>query len=564
LTPPVSLRSPGGELRSPGAREHWSKTKEFQRRSLLARRALASVTGVEICKFKRVKLAESAPAWWTMPAAAAKAASDFERRHASLLAHAEHKLQLLESRGRRDDMVDERHFAKSVVDLERNRYFVPERASVLEGIAAQHQAKVWRLEESIWAPRAKWCDAKDFYDHEEFRRRRLDLDWLRLLERQNMAKEIVRMDDTNAIDLDGDGVADEVGEVREALWQFHEMHSAIFAHYASSAVGSDIQTMSFNAWNAFVGDFGLASAKSKHCKSADLDRIFITVDTRSRFAAGHKSEASTKGIFARKELDRTEFLAALIHVAIAKYILQGSLADVSDALVKLFAVDMSPRLDPLLFAEPNAFRAAHCYIESVDAPLRRHEAVLRHIFSGIPKIGLDASARAALSKSAKFPSLGPLVTLENWMNFLRALRVFDVDVAEREGQLCFCSARMGVVDGEAGKGLVKATSLPFEGFLEALCRLSTLKALPFKVDILAASAEDAGTFMLNLKATDLAAYNQLLQSRGSSWPGTPTGQPIGKCVEHLVLLIIRSIEADSALARVLLPPRGRLSLSPKK
>ena len=73
---------------------------------------------------------------------------------------------------------------------------------------------------------------------------------------------------------------DEVAEVAEVLWAFHSTHAALFAHYAASA-GSDLQTMTFNGWLTFVNDLHLDASKSKFCKAADLDRIFIAVDARS-------------------------------------------------------------------------------------------------------------------------------------------------------------------------------------------------------------------------------------------------------------------------------------------
>ena len=225
-----------------------------------------------------------------------------------------------------------------------------------------------------------------------------------------------------------------------------------------------------------------------------------------------------------------------------------------DAIAKLFAVDLCPRLDAKLFAEPNAFRTTHCYLEQVDTPLRRHEEVLRSIFAGIPRVGLDDVARAKLQQQmGRYPKLGGLISLPSWMGFLRALQLFDVDLAERDAQLAFGAARMAVVDGESDKGQLKDTMLPFEGFLEALCRLSVLKALPTREEVISADFADAGHFLLDLKASDLGSYNKLLKTRGSEWPGEVKTQPMGHCVEHLVQLMVRSIEVDAALARVLLP-----------
>lgn len=247
-------------------------------------------------------------------------------------------------------------------------------------------------------------------------------------------------------------------------------------------------------------------------------------------------------------MDRVEFLAALVHVAIAKYVSPAIITDVSDSLAKLISVDIAARLEASgsVFAESNAFRVERCYIEEVDGSLRRHEKALRSIFHGLQVEGLA-------SPTSRWPSLGQVIDLSTWMDFLRSLELFDVDVAEREGQMAFAAARMMVVDGEKDKGQAKDTHLNFEGFLEALCRLSVLKALPTDVEIAKADMADAGEYLRHLKANDPAAYAHLLKSRGSAWPGEPTLQPMGRCVEHLIRLIIATIAADDHLAKTLLP-----------
>ena len=46
--------------------------------------------------------------------------------------------------------------------------------------------------------------------------------------------------------------------------------------------------------------------------------------------------------------------------------------------------------------------------------------------------------------------------------------------------------------------LLQENNLPFEGFLEALCRLSMLKALPTDAELEETGCSDAGVFMQRL------------------------------------------------------------------
>lgn len=67
----------------------------------------------------------------------------------------------------------------------------------------------WTLPPSIWGGRAKWCDARDFYDNDEVTFKRLSNDWKVAL-RLGVVKLIMQYDDDASVDEDGDGVPDEV------------------------------------------------------------------------------------------------------------------------------------------------------------------------------------------------------------------------------------------------------------------------------------------------------------------------------------------------------------------
>lgn len=51
---------------------------------------------------------------------------------------------------------------------------------------------------------------------------------------------------------------------------------------------------------------------------------------------------------------------------------------------------------------------------------------------------------------------------------------------------------MAVIDSRTKKGSDKENNLPFEGFMEALCRLSVLKALPTDAELAETGCSDAG------------------------------------------------------------------------
>ena len=101
--------------------------------------------------------------------------------------------------------------------------------------AAAPRRSTWSLETSIWAPRVKHCDAAWFYDTPSVKRRMFEADWqaAHTANRNALLKFILRHDDDAGVDLDGDGVPDEVQETAEALWEVHDLLYGTFDFYAA-------------------------------------------------------------------------------------------------------------------------------------------------------------------------------------------------------------------------------------------------------------------------------------------------------------------------------------------
>lgn len=330
----------------------------------------------------------------------------------------------------------------------------------------------------------------------------------------------------------------------------------------------------------FVTDCGIVSKKSRFCRQADLDRLFIALHTRAGLAAkAAVKEANKGGIGAsniqgggsdeiKKALGRCEFLTALVHIAINKYIRTSRTVDCSDAVQMLLRNDIQGRIDSTVYHEANIFRATYCYTEAVSLVLAKYEPSLRRLFLGVS--ATDAANMATAGQRMQ----ATLMSFHEWRLLLRQCNLQGIDLSERDGKLCFAWARMCVKDSSTEIGKVRESNLPvrcqvsdpgnlcetplpqyaypeaadppgsasqFEGFLEAICRLAVLKALPTDVEIEMADQTDAGTYLLNLKENDESAWNELLSSRCAPWPGTPS-QPMHQCVEHMISIIIRTIE----------------------
>ena len=205
---------------------------------------------------------------------------------------------------------DPTHEAKAVAlsgateELFRGRYAERIELEGLKRFARREKRKeapkgrIWKLSESIWAPRVKWSDSKGFWDNEETDMKMFRCDWRRALA-CGLAKHIVRLDD-EAMDLNNDGVDDEVEEVADVLWEFHELLYCVFDYYGAMGASNDFTHITPNAFADFVNDCRLPDRRSKACKSADFDRLFIAVDAASAKAQERHNR--------KKALNRQEFL----------------------------------------------------------------------------------------------------------------------------------------------------------------------------------------------------------------------------------------------------------------
>ena len=207
-----------------------------------------------------------------------------------------------------------------------------------------------------------------------------------------------------------------------------------------------------------------------------------------------------------------------------KYILSGEMDDVSDALNRLLWVHLQAHTGAGVLALPDDFRRREAYTEEACIMLKKYEHKLHCFF--------DHASTLAGGKSGRALSVG------SWLEQMRLLGLIGPDLAEREAVLCFSWSRMAVVDTGTAKGRTRSCKLPFEGYLEALCRVSTLKAMPTDEDVVAAGCADAGEYTQWMRESDYDTWLLLVKERALPWGYSGhLPQPLGQLVKHLLAIM---------------------------
>ena len=379
----------------------------------------------------------------------------------------------------------EQALLRAQLEVRRNRYAEKEKAARVPSprnvkkrvavVIEEKKPEPWSLAKSIWNPRVKWCDSKDLHDTEMCSMLKFDSIWERACA-IGMGNYIVKMDDD---DDDGDiddennnGIPDEIEEVYATMSEKGARHLIFTLFDVYVGLGDDLTSMDFNEFCEFVRDFGLASAKSKHCKSVDLDRIFIAVDTATKnYEAKQPKTDKKQGDSSErtKSLSIAEFLYALVRIAAARFIHSGKETDVSAAVESLFHKMLKPKaIEHTRGSDAVAYRNRDCYVEEIDKVLRKHEKSLRNLFRCV------ATNSQFVPRSIR-KDVGPMVTYTTWKLLVKSLGLLGADVSDREANQCFVAARMLVSDPYSDRGVHKSAGLPFEGLLEAFVRLAGIK-----------------------------------------------------------------------------------------
>ena len=259
---------------------------------------------------ERRQLRAQAPNWWAMSSEDREAADAFDLRHRQRCVKLDRVcLSALESqitgRAHRQTLQDE--FERARLEVQWNRYSQPWRpehpACTARSPRKVPQAKakpksLFDLDDSVWAPRARYSDSRSYYDTREVQWKRFDVDFTRLLGMDLTKMVLMHDDDETPGDEDGDGIPDEVEDVAGVLCENHEALRSLFCYYACMGAGSRgrFDQMSLSTWTV-SRRLWWRRQSGDHSSRPSLLSSLTPHDTRSSLLslATHRSSRVTLG-----------------------------------------------------------------------------------------------------------------------------------------------------------------------------------------------------------------------------------------------------------------------------
>ena len=237
------------------------------------------------------------------------------------------------------------------------RRYIPAKEAVPE--------EPWEIDGSVWTPRKKWADSKDYYDTPTCLAKVLDADWAMARYGGGLERLVMRSDSSGEKSVEA-----VMASVRNVLWEHHATLYPLFDAYACIG-GGDFTQIQLNGYKSMLTDCGLVDASNQ----GRWDELFVTINSSK------SSAVAVDAYNHKKSLNRQEFVSFIVRAADIRH--AGRLGSMAAAVEELLTVDMFPKVraaDPGALASANHFRRSHCYTEAVSAVLARHAESLKLLY----------------------------------------------------------------------------------------------------------------------------------------------------------------------------------------
>jgi len=239
-----------------------------------------------------------------------------------------------------------------------------------ETVAQVEEDPAWMVDVSVYARRRAESEGKAFFDYKAVYDKRIENDWNNAISKQRFRKVIAKADDEGAA-----GLKEELQETMEVFQEYGAVLARTFNYYTCGQTEADdsMFTLKMNAWGQLSRDMGFANNKSKFCKTADVDNVFI--------AANFEEDADSSLGQTNDDLAlmRFEFLEALTRVALLKFGKEQGVSDVSDS-VRMLLEAMQPKLPQLVKQDSNVFRV-RLYSQAVAETFEEYLPILQALYA---------------------------------------------------------------------------------------------------------------------------------------------------------------------------------------
>ena len=414
------------------------------------------------------------------------------------------------------------------------RHFNFWKGSVDEGMSDPMPPDFAWLEKSVWrarkhGPRAS--DARDYVDNEPCLRDAFRQDWsvtsgatfLKQKEDPNFKDEPRRPFNSTSMTVA------VVKKIEEALERYYPLLLRVFAFY--SCVGADVNNIingiPLMGYGLLIADARLdiesVGEKARHARPRGedgWDLIWVAVN--------ESKESLSQWYNSKTRFTRAELLEWVVRAATDKKDVDTMAACVSEFCEDLHKFLSRHNEAAIILHQPDAFRREFCYTRQTNAMLTHHEESLRNIFSVYAEHGTGGFDPE---------SSVDLMTAAEWMALMADVG-FVKEVGYRNLYLAFAQARMATIDEGSRKSKgVHLTQLPYEGFLEAIVRLSLLKALPTDKEMKKKGFQFPGEYIGAILFRGVPLYEAwVILSKKMQAAGK--GDPVYRRIDMLVLLII--------------------------
>jgi len=316
--------------------------------------------------------------------------------------------------------------------------------------------KPWTVDDSLFAPRKKYSDARSYWNSASTTARAFEIDFARL--NQERFRLLIQREHAGGGD-------DEMSEVKETLSLHRDMIYSAFMWYASTNRSMDGYVMNGTSFTIFCTDCKIADRESPFCKTKDLDKLFIVQNVEED--TGHASELNA--INPNRALLRFELFQIIVRIAIEKYVKPGIITDVSEATEKLLVDCIAPNLPAGARVDTDVFRNWKLYTKPCDDVFRRYLPSLKAIYKHYSALIDDVGMR------------NEVLSADEFTRFCQGARLIDGEFTKREAFLCFAWSQMFVTDEIRRRE--KMLHCKFPDFLEAIARITCFKAFPSDEEI---------------------------------------------------------------------------------